>query len=114
MREIWMVEILRELEAEPARRAAGDVSVRREVCVDLNGKREHAGPQNLERGIAQREDLVRDYADVVGDDELLEEPPHHQGEAARGLVEGEAPLPLDLRQQVRRALDRPGHEMREE
>ena len=105
-REIRMVEVLGQLEPEPARRAARDVGVGGEVRVDLDREGEHAGPEDVERRIRQREDLVGDHADVVGDDELLEEAPADQDEAAARLLGREAARRLDLRQQERRALNR--------
>src|SRR5204863_7147617 len=85
-----------------------------EVGVDLDGEGEDAGPQDLERRIAQREHLVGDDADVVGNHELLEKAPQHQIEAALGALDREAPCPFHLRQQIRRALDRAGDEMGKE
>ncbi len=113
-RHVRMIEVLGQLEPQPARRAARDVGVRRKIRVDLDGKSEDPGPQHFERRVVQRKHLVRDHADVVGDHELLEETPDHQVEAAGRLRHREAPRLFDLRQQIRRALDRPGHQVREE
>ena len=70
-----MIEVAHQIEAEPPRRAARDVAVGGEVRIDLDPEREDAGPQHVEARILEREDVVRDHADVVGDHELLEVAP---------------------------------------
>ena len=109
-----MIEVLGQLEPEPARGPARDVGVGGEVRIDLDREREDAGPQQRERRIAEREHLVGDHADVVGDHQLLEEAPADQPEPALRLVDREPARALDLRQQERGALDRPGHQVRKE
>jgi hypothetical protein len=109
-----MIEVLGQLEPEPARGSAGDVGVGREIGVNLNREREHPRPQQRKRRVPEREHLVGDYSDVVGDHQLLEEPPADQTEAAPGLLHREAARRLDLWQQERGALDWSGNQVREE
>ena len=92
-RQVRMVEIDHQLEAEPARRAARDIAVGREVRVDLDREREDARPQDLEGRRLEREDLVGDQPDVVGNHQLLEKAPRHQPQARAGGVGREASLP---------------------
>ena len=109
-----LLEVLDQVEAEPLRHAARDVGVGRKVGVDLDRKREHAGPQHEELGLRQGEHLVRDHADVVGDHELLEEAPHDQHRRVARGRRREPPLALELRQQVGGPHDRAGHQVRKE
>ena len=109
-----MIEVLGQLEAEPPGRAAREVGVGGEIGVDLDREREHAGPEQRERRIGEREGLVGDDADVVGDHQLLEEAPADQPEAAARMLDGEHPPPFDLGQQERGALNRPGDQVRKE
>ena len=81
VRDVGMVEVDDQLEAEPARHAAGDVRVGGEVGVDLDAEREDADPEQLERRILVPEDPAGDDGDVVGDDQLLEEAPGDENRA---------------------------------
>ena len=58
--------------------------------------------------------LVSDSSHVVGNYNLLEEPPQDQVETCIHLRGGDDPLALDLRNQVYGAFDRTGHQLGEE
>ena len=113
-RQVRVVEVDHQLEAEPSRRAARDVAVGREVRVDLDREGEDARPQDLEGRRLEREDLVGDQADVVGNHQLLEEAPRHQPQTRARGVGREVPRAFHLRQQRRGPFDRAGHQLREE
>ena len=110
------VEVLRELEAEQQRDADRDVRVAAEVGEDLDRVAVDAD-QHLERRVPVRrgEDVVDDVRrEVVRDHDLQEEPADDQEERARDVDPPRVARRLELRQQLARADDRAGDEMREE
>ena len=110
-----MVEVLRQLEPEPARRAARDVGVGREVRVDLDREREDAGPEDVERRIATaRRPCWRSTPTLSAMTSFLKKPQQIRTKPLARLLGREAARRLDLRQQERRALNRAGDEVREE
>ena len=115
-RAVRAVEVLREDEAQHQRQPYRHVRVAREVAVDLGGV-----AVGGEQGVGGRERLwhrehrVDELArQVVGDHQLLDEPqrdqrqPRPHGDAVR------VSRRLQLRQELARAHDRPGDEVREE
>jgi hypothetical protein len=85
-----VIEVLGQLEPEPPRGAAGNVGVGGEVRVDLDREGKDAGPEQGEGRIAEREYLVGDYPDVVGNHQLLEKTPADQPESALRLLDRKA------------------------
>ena len=115
-RGVRRVEVLREREAEQQRDADRDVRVAGEVGVDLDGVRVDAD-QDLQRRVVsrRREDLVHDRRrQVVRDHHLLEQPGGDQVEGAARIDPSRVARALQLRDQLRRAHDRPRDEVREE
>ncbi len=109
-----MVEIGRQLETEEPGSAACDVGVGRKIREDLDAKRKDAGPKHGERRVLHGEDLVRSEGHIVRDHQLLEKAPRdeHEGLAHHGRIH--RTRTLNLREQVAGALNRAGHELREE
>ncbi len=110
------VEVLRELEAEQERDADGDVGVAGEVGVDLH-RVGVDGDQDLERRVlvGVGEDLVDDVrGQVARDHHLLEEPGGDQVEGSARVHPVRRAGRVQLRDELVRANDRPGDEVREE
>ena len=115
-RGIGRVEVLRKLEAEQQRDADRDVRVAAEVGKDLDRVAVHRD-EHLERRMAVRggEHLVDDVrCEVIRDHDLQEETAEDQEERARVLDPPRIARRLELRQELTRANDRAGDEMREE
>ncbi len=115
-RGVRRVEVLRELEAEQQRDADRDVRVAAEVGEDLHGVRVDAD-QHLERRVAVRrcKDLVHDVSrQVIRDHHLQKEPRDDEHERARRVHLAWIAWRLELRQQLARAHDRAGDQVREE
>ena len=62
---------------------------------------------------ARLEHRVRQRRQIVGDEDLLEQPPGDQPRAVAHLLAGDGAREVDLRQQARRAQDRSGDQVRE-
>jgi hypothetical protein len=114
-RDVGQVEVVHQLEAHQLRDAPGDVRVAREVAEDLNGEGIGRDQRLAAAGReARRVDAVDEQRDVVGDEHLLRVAPHHQPDAVLHLLARDPARVRHLGQQVRGALDRPGHQLREE
>ena len=108
------VEVLHQLEAERLRGAARRVRITREIAIDLEGEEHRRREQGRARiGRRIRVDGVHVRSEVVGDHDLLEQAPDDQLQAAFELAARKRSFALELRQQMRRALDRTRHELRE-
>ena len=102
-----MVEVLGQLEPEPARRAARDVGVGREVRVDLNREREHAGPED--RRTSDRDSaktLLAMTPTLSAMTSFLKKPQQMRTKPLRAFSGEKRRVDFDLRQQERGALDR--------
>ena len=113
---IGAVEVLREGDAEQQGDADRHIGVAAEIGVNLHGVAVDR-QQRLRRAVLprQREDRIDDRRrDIAGDDHFLEEAEGDQpGRAARLLPVHRLRSP-QLRDELRRAHDRPGDEMGEE
>ena len=113
--EVREQEIDVQLDAHQLRDPARDVRVAGEVAVDLKRERidgdEHVEAAGRRRGTEHRRHQIRQ---VVGDEHLLERAPGDEPEPFDNLLARDAPRPLDLRQQLARAQDRPGDQVRKE
>jgi hypothetical protein len=110
------IEVLGQLEAEEARRAAGDVGVAGEVAVELPGVGVN-GDDDL--GGAEGARVVEDAIDEVGgqevrDEYLLDETHEDEEEAFAGALVVEGGLYRELGQELGSADDGPRHELGEE
>ena len=111
-REIGEVEVQRELEAQALGDPSGDVGIAGEVAVDLEGERidRQEGRTTVE-SLPAPEKCVDHLRQVVGDDDLLEQPPEDQVDAFVELLEVKSPGRCHLRQQRRRPHDRAGDQV---
>ena len=110
------VEVLREPEPEQERDPDRDVRVAEEVGVDLHRVRVDAD-EHLERRVlvGGAEDLVDDVrGQVVRDHDLHEQARADEEERAGRVDVARVARRLELRDELARAHDRPGDEMREE
>ena len=113
--EVGDVEVAHETHAEEFRRTDGDVGVAREVTVDL--KREEQGADNqfsTAFGGIVRKNLVAGGGASVGDDHLFEKSPKNLAHAINGERIVKLARFQELRQEVRGALNRTCHKLREE
>ena len=112
---IRIVEIQHAAEAHAARDAAGHVAVAGEIEIDL--PRVGVCRQQPHRAAVRRHIFIDDI-DIDGQhvrhDGLFEKPRHEQREAFGDVVDAQRDIVAQLRQKRRRAIDRPGHKLREE
>ena len=113
--QVRMLEVPDQVEAVPLRDAARDVGVGGEVGVDLDRKREHARPQHEEvRRSCSANTLFAITPTLSAMTSFLKKPHTISTVASRAAAAENRRSPLDLRQQVGRAHDRTGHQVREE
>ena len=113
--EVGRLEVGHELDAKELGGADGDVAVPGKIPVDLEGKidgAEHEGGPGV-LGVVG-EDVVGVDGARVRHHHLLEHPPQDEPEAGDALLVFEDALVLDLGQEPRGPLNRPGDELREE
>ena len=113
---VGAVEVLGQLEAEELGRAARDVGVAAEVAVDLERE---AVERDDDLGRAERGGVVEHavdqvHAHEVREDDLLRHAHRDQEERVPDPLAGQPRRPVDLRQELGRAHDRAGDELREE
>ena len=110
-----IVEVLLEVEAEDAAQADGHVAVAAEVKEDLERIADRADPGRArgELAAAEGEDLVRQQAHLVRQQDLLRQTEEEAAHAPADPVEAEFPL-LDLGGDVGVAHDGAGDELGEE
>ena len=103
---IGAVEILREVEAEDARRADGDIGIPREIAENLECE-EHGG--NSKAGTAVFSGIIINCINydcsAIGNHDFLEHAPGGKAQAACNAVVIEFMLDFELREQRGRALD---------
>ncbi|MNZ92297.1 hypothetical protein D3C78_1113180 [compost metagenome] len=113
LRDIRLVEVLRETEAHHQRQAQGHVAVTGEVEVQLQGRHHQAEPGIAELQGAFADEQRVDRRQLVGDqyfhDETEHEATHPQGEQLQGVG-----ALAQLRGQLAVAQDRPGDQVREQ
>ena len=113
--EVGAVEVLHQLEAQHFGGAPGDVGIGGEVAVDLEGEgrcgHQEGAPALALGGVV---DGVHQHRQVVGDDHLLEQAPHHRGHPRPQVLVPEGVVLLELVEDVPRPLDGPGHQLGEE
>ena len=115
-RRVRRVEVVRQLEPQQQRDADGDVGVGAEVAVDLHRVADDA-EQHLERRVLarRREHAVDDVGrEVVGDQHLLDQAAEDEEEGPRGVHVAWIARAVQLRQELGRAGDRAGGQVREE
>src|SRR4051812_14065042 len=111
--EIGLPKIDHEMKAEQLRAAAGHVAIAAEIAINLESEGEDA-----ERGRKKAmpefafKGRVRHIGGVIGNDRLAKQAQQDQHQACEELLPVKMARPLHLRQQVRRALNRPGNQMR--
>ena len=113
--EIRHVEVLHRLEAEEFSRTDGHVRIPREIAIDLEGKEDGGQKQRAAAlRLVGRKDAVHIDRTVVGDHHFLEQTPQNLAQPVhtRFIVEG--PGLFQLRQKIRRPLDRARQQLREE
>ena len=113
--EIRHVEVSHQFDTEQFGCTDGDVGITREVTIDLEGEKDSGKQQGASCLFrVGREHLVDIHRAVVGHHNLLEQTPKYLSHAIDGVVVIKFALFQELRQEVRRALDRAGHQLREE
>ena len=113
--EIREAEVPHRLESEQLSNADGHVRVTREIAIDLES--EENGRQQQRTAalrLVGREDAVHVHRAVIGNHHLLEQAPQNLAHAVHAHLILEGPGPGQLRQQIRRPLDRAGQQLREE
>ncbi len=113
--EVGNVEVLHRPDAEQLARADGHVRVAGEVAVNLYGikdRRQQQGASAL--CLVRGEYMIHVHCAVVGDDHFLEKSPEDLPESVHACRIVEGPGPGELRQQVRRPVDRASQELGEE
>ncbi len=115
-REVGRAKVLGELEAQHRRGAHRDVAVGREIQVDLQrvavDREEVLGRREVRRG---GEDPVdQGHREGVGEAELLRHAQRHAPEALQRAARVHRGGGCDLREELLRAHDGPGHELRKE
>ena len=113
--EVGIGEVPRHVQREQPGASDSDIRIAAEVTVDLEGE-EVGGPEQLPAGRLGHVAVSLRHVEpqVIGNDHLLEEPPQHLPQPVNCVVPVEAPPLVELDEQVRRLLDRPGDHMREE
>ena len=113
--EIRHVEVAHQLDAEQLGRTDGDVRVAREVAVNLESEEDGGKEQSASALLGvSRKHLVNIHSAIIGHHNLLEQAPKNLPHTVDGGVVVEFPFLQKLRQEVRRPLDGPGHELWEE
>ncbi len=113
--EVWVGEVLHEVESKEARCSDGYIGVAGEVAVDL--KSEEYGSHGEGAGgvgVGVAEDGVHESGAVIGDDHLFEEAPKDLTHSIDGEGIGEFSLYSKLRQEVCCTLNGAGNELWEE
>ena len=114
-REIGIVEIAHESDAEQFGGTDSDVRIAGEVSVDLEGKEDSGEEQGRAGlGIVRCPYLIHIGGAVVGNDDLFEQSPQDLSHTVHCLVVIELAVGLELRQEVGGTFDRSGNELREE
>ena len=111
-REVGVAEVLDELDTQHSSNTPRDVGVAREVGEDLHREPERRGGDQRAVDALRAIREVDVGGDPVGAHELLEGSPQREPEPAPEGLGGQAPIALDLRQQVPGAHDRPSDEVR--
>jgi len=115
LREVRVVKVACQINAEHLGGADGDVAVAAEVAVDLHGEQDDR-KRDFKAGVLLQivENLIDEDRDPVGDDELQEQSPDHHDKSAPRAQIVEGLRVLQLRQKIFRALDGARDELREE
>ena len=109
------LEILRELDAQQFGAADGYVGVSGEVAVDLHGKGHRPeGEHRAALPLIVGEDGRDALGDIVRDDHLLQQTDENAPQALDGLRVAECARRAEDGDHAAGALDRPGHQLREE
>src|SRR5258708_28823774 len=115
-RQVRPIKILRNVDAEQAGAADGDVGIRREVEVDAPTVEDDPERQGRVARVARRvgsERTFQEHVDVVGHDRLLDEADRDSAEATPQVLRSHS-CALEGRYEALSALDRAGDHGREE
>ena len=114
-REIGVVEVTHQFDTKEFSRSDCDVRIAGEIAVDLERK-ENSCKEQSRAGLSviRRPYLIHICSAVIGNHYLFEQAPEYLAHSIHGLVIGEAPVRLELRQEVGSAFNRSGHQLREE
>ena len=108
-------EVLRHIDAEQARDAAGNVDAAGKIAVELDAVEQNAARDDCAAvGAVVLDDGVDQHGGPVGDDELFEVAPQAQLDAEFEVAPVEAPLGRQLRRELVIAADGPLYHLREE
>ena len=114
VREVWIFEVFGQADPEQAGGSQGDVGVAGEVRVDLEAEEDRCG-QHLRSGQgAVGKERVGDRCNRVGNHDLLCVAPQHEEAADPEIADRDLRFAGELPHEILRALDRAGHDLREE
>ena len=112
--EIRHVEVPHQLYAEQLGCAYGNVGIAREITVNLEGEKDGSKKQSASCLFrVSRENFVHIHSAIICYHYLLEQAPKDLTHTVNGCVIVEFALLQELRQEVRRTLDRAGNQLRE-
>ena len=114
-REVGQAEIDHEFETHDLRQTARDIRVSGEITVYLERECEDSHDQVAAGvGMVVVEYFVRDRAQVIRDDDLLEHTPEDEPDTRVHLIDRYPARRRALGKKLARAIDRSGDELREE
>ena len=113
--EIGVVEVTHQFDTKEFSRSDCDVRIAGEIAVNLKSEEDGCKEQSgTVLSIVRCPYLIHICSAVIGNHYLFEQAPEYLAHSIHGLVIGEAPVRLELRQEVGSAFNRSGHQLREE
>ena len=113
-REIGMSEVSHKANTEQLRASDGDVRIAGKIAVDLEGETNDPAKDGNAGRILGLQCRIGDDRTCIGDGDLLEESPQHLSASGNSRRIIEPPRRKELGQKVRRSLNRPRNQLREE
>ena len=113
--EIGVVEVTHQFDTKEFSRSDCDVRIAGEIAVNLKSKEDGCKEQSgTVLGVVCCPYLIHICSTVIGNHNLFEQAPEDLAHSVHSLVIGEAPVRLELRQEVGSAFNGAGHQLREE
>ena len=115
-RQVGPLEIGREIKAQQLRATPCDVGISREIEIDLHAEGENADERAERARLSDRvvEIAVGEYREIVGKDQLLDQPLEDLRDGPSGFLARWASALVDLGEEILRPDDRSGDEMGKE